>query len=117
MESIMATNKELEKIINELVVRVEALETRLAPRKQSSLHKTEQAGEGEAPEIREDRGHLMNDKFKLQSMKNAIVILPVKNLVNGKHSVADIKAICGFWPTDELMDQLYPTEEKELKEA
>lgn len=54
-----------------------------------------------------DRPLSLNYDNKIQSMKNAIKILPPNMIVNGRHKVENIQAICGFSVSEQMMDEAY----------
>jgi hypothetical protein len=94
--------------------RVTELETQLARIMKAfgnetgkSINKTEEhmGGEPETPQSRKMR---MSEEMKIQSMKNAIAILP-PNLLDdeGRHSIINIGRICGFKPTLDMYDRVY----------
>lgn len=62
----------------------------------------------ETPEPKyEDRPMAMDYEHKIQSMTNAIKILPPNMIVDGRHRKENVQAICGFMVTDEMMDLAY----------
>lgn len=63
--------------------------------------------EREAPTEYETRPMGMDFEHKIQSMSNAIKILPPNMIVNGRHLKENVQAICGFIVTDEMMDLAY----------
>jgi hypothetical protein len=72
-----------------------------------TILKTE-AKEQRFEEAHEFRNKLfMNDEDKLQSMRNAIAILPPNMVINGRHTKENIGAICGFKVTDDQWDAIY----------
>lgn len=92
----MATNKELEKIVNELMERVERVESYFTD-PEKSLHKTEMFNHDKHPEPRDNAMDRMNEEERLQSMINAIKILPPNRRSEaGFFSDSDVQAICGF---------------------
>jgi len=60
-----------------------------------------------APAIEEYNGMKMNDEDKIQSMRNAIKILPPNMVKDGRHEKHNIEALCGFKVLDEMMDAAY----------
>jgi hypothetical protein len=52
-------------------------------------------------------GQTMPMEFKLQSMLNAVKILPPNFVRDGRHKKENIRALCGFVITDEMMDEVY----------
>ncbi len=49
----------------------------------------------------------MDYECKIQSMTNAIKILPPNMIKDGRHLKENIQAICGFMVSDEMMDEVY----------
>jgi len=93
-------------LILKLMERVEALESQVF-RKDPSINRVETFnGETEIP-AREETNIKMGDKDKLQSMVNAIKILPPNYVVDGRHSKENVSAICGFKASDDMMDKAY----------
>ena len=60
-----------------------------------------------APAIEEYNGMKMNDEDKIQSMRNAIKILPPNMIKDGRHERHNIEALCGFKVLEEMMDAAY----------
>ena len=52
-------------------------------------------------------GLKMDASDRIQSMQNAIKILPPNMIKNGRHLKENIEAICGFKVLDEMMDEAY----------
>jgi hypothetical protein len=71
-----------------------------------SIHKVEEFNGEQVPE-QEESSMSMGYQDKLQSLKNAIKILPPNLIVNGRHTAKNAGAICGFIVTDEMMDDVY----------
>ena len=92
-----------------LLKRIEALEAVVLreDRKVKSVQKIEDFNGEVVPEIREDAKLKMQANDKIQSMKNAIVILPPNLIKDGRHAAHNIEAICGFKVSDEMMDAAY----------
>jgi len=103
----MATNKELEKQVKDLTKRVEALEDSKKRYADSSNLNKGDTRHGE-PELRDDKGLRMGHRDKINSMVNAIKILP-PNLVNefGRQSLTNVERLVGFKVTPEMMDEAY----------
>jgi hypothetical protein len=59
------------------------------------------------PEQRKETNIKMDDYYKLQSVKNACKILPPNRIVDGRHDLEDVSAICGFKVSDEMLDAVY----------
>lgn len=73
-----------------------------------SIQKFEKHDETPAPKNEwEERTLGLDYENKIQSMKNAIKILPPNMIINGRHRIENIQAICGFMVTDEMMDEAY----------
>jgi hypothetical protein len=72
------------------------------------IQKTEEFNQ-EAPVYREETSMKMTSEEKIQSMRNAIKILPPNYVVNGRHSKQNVQALVGFMVTDEMMDEAYQT--------
>ena len=49
----------------------------------------------------------MDKEHKMQSLVNAIKVLPPNFVKDGRHSLENIEAIAGFKVSPELMDELY----------
>jgi hypothetical protein len=49
----------------------------------------------------------MDYECKIQSMTNAVKILPPNMIKDGRHLRENIQAICGFMVSDEMMDEVY----------
>ena len=63
-------------------------------------------GEQDTP-IESYVGMKMLYEEKIQSIKNATMILPPNLIKDGKHNVENIQAIVGFAVTDEMLDDAY----------
>lgn len=75
--------------------------------KEAEINKFEKH-DGEPPsEDWSGRSMGMNYSNKIQSMKNAVKILPPNMVINGRHRKENIQAICGFMVSDEMMDEVY----------
>jgi hypothetical protein len=62
----------------------------------------------ETPEPEYDKRPMgMDYEHKIQSMTNAVKILPPNMIKDGRHLKENIQAICGFMVTDEMMDLVY----------
>lgn len=71
----------------------------------ASIHHLEDFnGETEPPQTDNLK---MNQDDKIQSMRNAIKILPPNLKVNGKHTAMNIGAICGFIVDEDLYNRVY----------
>jgi hypothetical protein len=53
----------------------------------------------------------MNDDDQLQSAKNACKVLPPNYKVDGRHTAENVKALCGFEVTQDMLDTIYAEEE------
>ena len=69
------------------------------------LNKIETHNGERTPEPKTKLG--MDDEHKMQSMVNAIKVLPPNFVKDGRHSKENIQAIAGFNVTPEMMDTLY----------
>lgn len=98
------TIKDLEKRINELEERLILVESRKSY-KGKSLNKVEIYNNEKEPEQIENMK--MNYSSKIDSMRNAIKILPPNLKVNDRHLSKNIGAICGFKVTEEMIDEAY----------
>ena len=49
----------------------------------------------------------MGYEDKIQSMRNAIDILPPNLVVDNKHVIGNVEAICGFKVSQEMLDSAY----------
>lgn len=92
--------------IDALIARVAELEAKTAPRK-SGINRVEQFN-GEVETVPDDnRGLKMTSEDKINSMRNAIKILPPNMIENGRHIKENIQAICGFVVDEDMMDGAY----------
>lgn len=102
----------LKRDLDALVARVEELEVRAGlrakPVPKASINKPEkQISEGQFEQPDEPRIK-MGYNMKIQSMRNAIKILPPNlRTDDGKHTPENIGAICGFKVTSEMFEQAY----------
>lgn len=101
----------LNKRVTELEAQIARIMKAFGNESGKSINKTEQHMGGE-PETQESKKMRMSEEMKIQSMKNAVAILP-PNLLDdeGRHSIINIGRICGFKPTLDMYDRVY----KELK--
>ena len=107
------THLEVIKLVKELAEQVEKLSKQVESFEnmftvaEKPLQKTEKH-DGQVPTARQERNMEMNRDMKIVSIQNAIKILP-PNLVdkNGRHSAANIGAICGFKITPDLYLEAY----------
>ena len=91
--------------------RIDALELAvLHPRhyeKLGSINRTEICnGEQEVPPREESRAKMCPED-KIDSMRNAMKILPPNLIKNGRHHHENVQALCGFLINEEMMDQAY----------
>ena len=101
----MATAIEsLSEQIDSLNQKLVALESKPKP---TTIHKVETYNGDVAPEVREESGMKMTLFDKIQSMKNAIVILPPNLKKDGRHEQHNIEAVCGFKVDQEMIDAAY----------
>jgi hypothetical protein len=101
-----------EMLLEKVMVRLEILEEKFAllekKKEQKETPSIMRVEAGEMPhEVRPGNDLLMDEEMKIQSMKNAIAILPPNYVVNGRHSVKNIEALCGFKISEEMMDKAY----------
>lgn len=108
----MAAPKKLTlKILNERIEKLEAqvqelTGKKLAVKNTPSIQKTE-GFNGEVPSEKKDTSLGMTEADRFQSVVNAVRILPPNFVdVNGRHSLANVSALCGFQVTDEIMDEV-----------
>lgn len=97
----------LNKRVTELEAKVERVMKAFGKESGKSINKLEEHMGGE-PESQQSRKMRMSEEMKVQSMKNAIAILP-PNLLDdeGRHSIINIGRICGFKPTLDMYDRVY----------
>jgi len=88
--------------VKELIEEVAQEDPKLVPEEivQSSLKQIE-----ELP--KESFSMAMDQDGLFQSMKNAIMILPPNLKVDGRHTIENISAICGYKVTEDLWNKLY----------
>jgi len=102
--------KDLNNSVNDLICRLEKLEEikNTPVEEKKILHKVEQFNGEVVSEIEEGNSMKMALSDKIQSMRNAIMILP-PNMTdsNGKHIRENIQAICGFMVNQEMLDAAY----------
>lgn len=98
--------EELEAIIEALNTTVTSLTEPKEVSKTPSINKLESWYEKEEPKQEQRLG--MNYSDKIRSAKNAVKILP-PNLVDsqGRHSMQNIGAICGFMVDEEMLEDIY----------
>lgn len=58
-------------------------------------------------EQREESKMKMDYQDQLASMRNAVAILPPNLMEDGRHTLENISAICGFKATEEMLDEVY----------
>ena len=76
--------------------------------KMNHLHKVEDFNGETVPEHEEKSyGFKMSHEEKLQSMLNAIKVLPPNMIINGRHSVENVQALNVFKVTESMMDEVY----------
>lgn len=97
--------------LDKLQARIETLEIAAGLRAKkisnASINKPEKQISGNDLPPREDTKLKMGYEMKIQSMRNAIAILPPNLRVNGKHTLENISRIVGFVPTDEMYEDAY----------
>lgn len=96
----------LVKLMDEMSERMKKIEE-IVYRKSKPIHRVEIANGEEPSEPREERGLKMALEDKIQSMKNACAILPPNMIVNGRHEIMNVEAICGFKIDEYMMDAAY----------
>ena len=84
--------------------RLIVLEARYADRKPTIQRVEEFNGESAPPP--EDNLR-MKYADKIQSMKNALAILPPNLVEHGRHTKENVQSICGFLVTPEMLDDAY----------
>jgi len=77
------------------------------PAKQADINNTQEMTGEDAPTVRETNNLDMDEKFQVQSMINALKILSPSFLVEGKQTIANVQAVCGFTVTQEKLDKAY----------
>lgn len=73
-----------------------------------TIQKFELNDDTPAPEWAE-RPMAMDEEHRLQSAMNVIKILPPNMIKNGRHTIENVSAICGFKVSEEMLDILYKT--------
>ena len=101
------TNKQLEKLVNELQLEVAELKAYMMRNKETQDLNKVRPADGTEPEHRESNLQ-MKHPHRIQSMRNAIKILP-PNLKNefGRQSLTNVERIVGFKVTEDMMDEAY----------
>jgi hypothetical protein len=74
-------------------------------RTETSIQKVEDFNGEEIPAATENLR--MTPADKVRSMENVIKILPPNYIEDGRHSITNIAAVCGFEVTPEMHDDLY----------
>lgn len=97
--ALTEANKELEDRIEELVAQLNK------PAAEPTLNKVEQFNGQRTPEPKDNME--MDDEHKMQSMVNAITVLPPNFVKDGRHSKENIEAIAGFKIAPEQYEELY----------
>lgn len=90
----------LEAYVNQLV---ESLKVEKTP----SINRVETFNNEAPATVEAYNGIKMTEEDKINSMRNAIKILPPNMVVNGRHSKTNVEAICGFKIDDWQMDAAY----------
>ena len=92
-----------------VVARLERLEALAFGPKEvtKSINKVEAHTAEEASTVESYNGIKMGLSDKINSMRNAIKILPPNMIKEGRHSKSNIEAICGFKIDEDMMDQVY----------
>ena len=98
-------------MIAELFERVGCLEAKIAEMPKStahkSIHKIETHSEDIASTVDSYNGMRMNIEDQVQSMRNAIKILPPNLITDGRQAKENVEAICGFKVDAVMMDMAY----------
>jgi len=90
----------LESFVNQLV---ESLKVTKTP----SINRVEVFNNEAPATVEAYNGIKMTEEDRVNSMRNAIKILPPNMVVNGRHSKENVEAICGFKIEDYQMDAAY----------
>jgi predicted nuclease with TOPRIM domain len=93
--------------IKDLEVRVATLEKICIKPEGKLINKVEKFNDEVPSTIESYNGMKMDASDRIQSMQNAIKILPPNMVVNGRHLKENIEAICGFKVLDEMMNAAY----------
>jgi hypothetical protein len=94
-------------MIMELQERVCVLEKICIKPEGKLINKVEKWNDEVPSTIESYNGMKMEDSDRIQSMVNAIKILPPNMIKNGRHLKENVEAICGFKVLDEMMDAAY----------
>lgn len=100
---------DLRALLSELIVRVGVLENNASYKATGSRIQKTETFNGEEPfDPDPQAGIKMKYDDKIQSMKNAIAILP-PNMVDkdGRHLRENIQAICGFMVDEQMIKEAY----------
>jgi hypothetical protein len=97
----------LEDTVLDLIERVQILEKLCIKPEGKSINKVEKFNNEVPSTIESYNGLRMGEDDKIQSMRNAIKILPPNMIVDGRHLKENIEAVCGFKVLDEMMDAAY----------
>ena len=92
-------------LLEPLNARLEKLEAKVFATAPKSIQHVETFNNETIPELVDNMR--MNVDDKIQSMINAIRILPPNLMVDGKHTAGNIGAICGFIVDDDLLNIAY----------
>jgi len=98
---------ELQKQIDILIERVNAIQAEKVVQRKSSINRVEAFNNEVETTPDENRGIRMTESDKIISMQNAAKILPPNMIENGRHLKENIQAICGFIVDDDMMDAAY----------
>lgn len=111
------TTKELEKKIfaltklvaemNDKIMRLEEIPEVVEAPKAKSINKVEIFNNEEASTVESYNGMAMLAEDKINSMRNAIKILPPNMIVKGRHVQENIEAICGFKVDEDMINTAY----------
>jgi hypothetical protein len=106
-ENLLNLIYQLQGVIAILEGRVVTLEKKLEKPEGKSINRIEAHSGEVASTIESYNGLKMDESDKVQSMVNAIKILPPNMIVKGRHLKENVEAICGFKVDDEMMDEAY----------
>jgi hypothetical protein len=93
--------------MEELENKVNTLQKNKLEPKGLSINRTEQFNNEQPSTPHEERSMGMNFDDKLQSMRNAIAILPPNMTIAGKHTRENVQAIVGFLVDENMLDRAY----------
>jgi tetrahydromethanopterin S-methyltransferase subunit A len=106
-EECLYTIEYVLEVVERLQERVKILEKICIKPEGKLINKVEKFNDEVPSTIESYNGMKMDASDRIQSMQNAIKILPPNMVVNGRHLKENIEAICGFKVLDEMMDAAY----------